>query len=86
MTSSFLWSTFAASSLLIGGLLTFWFRISNKMLGLIMAFGSGVLISAVAFELAHESVELSTDIFSHGICPECAAKLYPECNPYKKNE
>ena len=60
MTSSFLWSTFAASSLLIGGLLTFWFRISNKMLGLIMAFGSGVLISAVAFELAHESVELST--------------------------
>ena len=60
MTSSFLWSTFAASSLLIGGLLTFWFRIGNKMLGLIMAFGSGVLISAVAFELAHESVELST--------------------------
>jgi zinc transporter, ZIP family len=60
MTSSFLWSTFAASSLLIGGLLTFWFRLSNKMLGLIMAFGSGVLISAVAFELAHDSVELST--------------------------
>ena len=59
MTSSFLWGMFAASSLLIGGLLTFWFRISNKMLGLIMAFGSGVLISAVAFELAHESVELS---------------------------
>ena len=59
MTSSFLWGTFAASSLLIGGLLTFWFRISNRMLGLIMAFGSGVLISAVAFELAHESVELS---------------------------
>jgi ZIP family zinc transporter len=29
------------------------------MLGLIMGFGSGVLISAVAFELAHESVELS---------------------------
>jgi ZIP family zinc transporter len=40
-------------------LLTFWIKISNKMLGLIMAFGSGVLISAVAFELAHESVELS---------------------------
>lgn len=59
MTNSFLWGMFAASSLLIGGLLTFWFKISNKMLGLIMAFGSGVLISAVAFELAHESVELS---------------------------
>jgi ZIP family zinc transporter len=50
---------FAASSLFVGGLLTFWFRVSNRVLGLIMAFGSGVLISAVAFELAHESVELS---------------------------
>jgi ZIP family zinc transporter len=59
MISAFLWGMFAASSLFIGGLLAFWFRISDKMLGLIMAFGSGVLISAVAFELAHESVELS---------------------------
>lgn len=24
--------------------------------------------------------------FSHGICPECAEKLYPEYNPYKKND
>jgi hypothetical protein len=24
--------------------------------------------------------------FSHGICPECAEKLYPEYNPYKKNK
>jgi ZIP family zinc transporter len=59
MTASFLWGLLAASSLLVGTLLTFWFRISDRMLGLIMAFGSGVLISAVAFELAHESVELS---------------------------
>jgi len=59
MTSSFLWGMVAASSLLIGGLLTFWLRIGNKMLGLIMAFGAGVLISAVAFELAHEAVTLS---------------------------
>jgi zinc transporter, ZIP family len=59
MTSAFFWGMFAASSLLVGGLLTFWCRISNKMLGLIMAFGSGVLISAVAFELAHEAVALS---------------------------
>ena len=22
--------------------------------------------------------------FSHGICPECAEKLYPDNNPYKK--
>ncbi|MBU0960074.1 MAG: hypothetical protein KKD01_06900 [Proteobacteria bacterium] len=24
--------------------------------------------------------------FSHGICPDCAEKLYPEFNPYKKNK
>jgi len=59
MTTSFLWGVLAASSLLIGALLTFRFRIGDRMLGLIMAFGSGVLISAVAFELAHESVVLS---------------------------
>lgn len=23
--------------------------------------------------------------FSHGVCPECAEKLYPEFNPYKKD-
>src|SRR5262245_5431865 len=59
MTSAFFWGICAASSLFIGGLLPFWCRISTKMLGLIMAFGSGVLISAVAFELAHEAVALS---------------------------
>lgn len=24
--------------------------------------------------------------FSHDICPECAEKLYPDFNPYKKNK
>ena len=56
MTTSFLWGVLAASSLFMGTLLTFRFRINDRMLGPIMAFGSGVLISAVAFELAHESV------------------------------
>ena len=59
MTSSFLWGLIAASSLIFGGLFTFWFKVGNKMLGLIMAFGAGVLISAVAFELAHEAFDLA---------------------------
>ena len=24
--------------------------------------------------------------FSHGVCPECAERLYPEFNPYKKKD
>jgi hypothetical protein len=30
--------------------------------------------------------ERSDAQFSHGICPECAAKLYPDFNPYKKKK
>jgi ZIP family zinc transporter len=56
---SFAWGAFAASSLLIGGLIALWFRISLRWIGLIMAFGSGVLISAVSFELMQESFELA---------------------------
>lgn len=57
MTSSFLWGFIAASSLILGGLLTFWFKIGDRLLGLIMAFGAGVLISAVAFEITPEAIE-----------------------------
>jgi len=59
MTISLTWGFIAASSLIIGGLITFWLRIGSRLLGLIMAFGAGVLISAVAYELAHDAVELS---------------------------
>jgi zinc transporter, ZIP family len=37
-----------------------WFRISLRMIGLIMAFGAGVLISAVAFDLVEEAAEKAT--------------------------
>jgi zinc transporter, ZIP family len=57
MSGAFIWGSVAASSLILGGLLTFWFKISSRILGLIMAFGSGVLISAVAYELVHEALE-----------------------------
>jgi hypothetical protein len=30
--------------------------------------------------------ERSAAEFSHGICPECAAKLYPGFDPYKKHK
>ena len=55
MAAAFGWGTLAASSLVIGALVALWFRISLRMIGLIMAFGSGVLISAVAFDLVEEA-------------------------------
>src|SRR6266540_2044906 len=57
MAASFGWGALAASSLILGGLLTFWIPIGRRTLGLVMAFGSGVLISAVAFELVQEAFD-----------------------------
>ena len=36
--------------------------------------------------IEHYIRERSAAEFSHGICPECAEKLYPGFNPYKKRK
>jgi ZIP family zinc transporter len=59
MWSSFGWGTLAASSLVIGALIAIAFRISIRTIGMIMAFGAGVLISAVAFDLVEEAAGLA---------------------------
>jgi len=53
------WGLFAGSSLILGGVLALVFPIRERLLGLIMAFGAGVLISAVAYELVAEAFETS---------------------------
>jgi ZIP family zinc transporter len=53
--AAFGWGFLAASSLIIGGAVALRFRVGDRALGLILAFGSGVLISAVAFELVQEA-------------------------------
>jgi hypothetical protein len=45
-----LWGALAASSLLAGAALAIWLRPSDRIVGLVMGFGSGSLISAVAYE------------------------------------
>ncbi len=54
MLSAFLWGGLAAGSLLIGYLLAE-LGLSNRTIGLIMGFGAGALISAIAYELVPES-------------------------------
>ncbi len=56
---AFVWGVFAASSLMIGALIALTVRFSVRLIGLIMGFGSGVLISAVAFDLIQESSDLA---------------------------
>jgi zinc transporter, ZIP family len=59
MAEALLWGLVAGSSLVVGGALALTLPISRLALGLIMAFGAGVLISAVAFELVQEASETS---------------------------
>jgi zinc transporter, ZIP family len=59
MWNAFLWGLLATFSLIIGGFIGATFKIGHKTLGLIMAFGAGVLISAVAYELTFEAVKLA---------------------------
>lgn len=54
MLLAFLWGGLAAASLLIGYLLAE-LGLSNRTIGLIMGFGAGALISAIAYELVPES-------------------------------
>lgn len=57
MTSAFIWALIAASSLVVGGILGSWLTIGKRTLGVIMAFGAGVLLSAVAYELVFEALQ-----------------------------
>lgn len=59
MLDAFIFGLLATSSLVIGGLLGIWFKIGKRTLGAIMAFGAGVLISAVAYELILEALKHS---------------------------
>jgi ZIP family zinc transporter len=57
MLNAFLWGLIATSSLLIGGLLGSWWTPGRRVLGTILAFGAGVLIAAVAYELVFEAIQ-----------------------------
>jgi ZIP family zinc transporter len=57
MLEAFAWGLVAASTLIAGGAIALRFEVGERTLGLVMAFGSGVLISAVAFELVQEGFD-----------------------------
>jgi ZIP family zinc transporter len=60
------WALLGASSLLLGALIAFAVPIGDRLLGFIMAFGAGVLISAVAYELVEEAVTVAADPYVVG--------------------
>lgn len=59
MLAAFLWGAVATSSLLLGGWLTCLWPLRRRSLGLLMGFGAGTLLAAVAYELVFEAVQRS---------------------------
>jgi ZIP family zinc transporter len=59
MLNALFWGAIASSSLILGGLIASWFTLGRRTLGIIMAFGAGALICAVAYELVFEAVKLA---------------------------
>lgn len=53
-----MWGTIAGSALLLGAAAAWWLDIPRKIVSSVMAFGAGVLISALAFELVAEAEEV----------------------------
>jgi ZIP family zinc transporter len=58
MAAALGWGALAASSLVLGALLGLARTWPDKLVGLVLAFGAGALISAVSFDLAQEGVRI----------------------------
>jgi ZIP family zinc transporter len=56
---AFFWGAVGGAALVVGAFLATQLHIDRRVLGLIMAFGAGVLISAVAFDLVEEAFDTS---------------------------
>ena len=59
MLTALLWGAVAAASLVIGGFLGLAREWPDKLVGAVLAFGAGALISAVSFDLFEEGLQLA---------------------------
>jgi len=60
VVAAFGFGLLASASLLIGAAIGIWFRVPARVVALIMAFGAGVLIASVAYDLIGEALTEDT--------------------------
>jgi ZIP family zinc transporter len=60
VAEAFFWGGLAASTLLLGALLAYWFNPGPKLIGAVMAVGSGLLLGSISFELIDEALKTQT--------------------------
>ena len=58
MINALLWGLLATSSLILGGFIATRVKLSKRIIGVILGFGAGTLISAISYELVFEAVQL----------------------------
>lgn len=76
MWEAVFWGAFSASSLLIGAAVALRWQLSARLVGLVMGFGAGALISAVAFELVEKAIESSEGTHTPGLGLAAGALVY----------
>ena len=60
MGEAFLWGAVGASALLVGSLISYSFKPSQRVIAVVMALGTGILIGSVSFELIDEALKTRT--------------------------
>jgi ZIP family zinc transporter len=73
LIEALLWGLLASSSLVIGAVLAITVTIPPRVIGLILGFGCGALISAVAFELVDEAIQMGGELLPVGMVVGCLA-------------
>ncbi len=73
------WGLAAGSALIIGAAFGYYLKLSPRVLGSVLAFGAGVLISVLAFELIEEAYEAS-DLVITGVSFIAGAIVYTVVN------
>ncbi|MGD9710988.1 MAG: ZIP family metal transporter [Thermomicrobiales bacterium] len=64
MLNAALWGGLSASSLIVGALIALHRPVRSSIIGLVMGFGAGALISAISFELIGDALENSAEFSS----------------------
>src|SRR3954467_12364652 len=73
------WGLLAGSALLLGAMVGYFARVPQRLLAAVMAFGGGVLISALSFDLMDEAYQRGGfDSTAAGFI--CGAAIYTAAN------
>jgi ZIP family zinc transporter len=75
MTEALFWGAVGASALLVGALVAYVAPPSRRLIAIVMALGSGVLIGSVAFELVDDAIE-SADVGLVGVYTLVGAAVF----------